>query len=133
MSEYEALAVGFGVMPKHLLAYDWNSGPPEDPQHMSWVVLWHPQHSMFANHIWRWNTLWDIEYFGWLWDTARLFVPQPQFWWDFIWRSGAPEWFGYISIWQIHHRIFSYLRCSDVSVSGIDYFCQNMRSWLTYS
>jgi hypothetical protein len=22
MSEYEALAVGFGVMPKHLLAYD---------------------------------------------------------------------------------------------------------------
>jgi hypothetical protein len=35
MSEYEALAVGFGVMPKHLLAYDRNSGAPEDPQHMS--------------------------------------------------------------------------------------------------
>jgi len=51
-------------MPQHLLSYDWNSGAPANPQHMSWVALWQLQHSTFANPIWHWETLGNIEYFG---------------------------------------------------------------------
>jgi len=52
------------ALPQHLLVYDRNSGAPENPLHMSWVMLWQLQHRTFANPIWHWDTLGDNEYFG---------------------------------------------------------------------
>jgi len=35
-----------------------------NPQHTAWVTLWQLQYSTFANSIWHWDTLSDIEYFS---------------------------------------------------------------------
>jgi len=44
-----------------LLAYDRHSGALENHQHMSWVALCQLQHSIFANLIWQWDSLGDIQ------------------------------------------------------------------------
>jgi hypothetical protein len=67
-----------------------------------------------------------------IWDRARIFNTNPQPLQEVNRSSGTPEWLESIFIWQIDICIFANHSVNRVSLGDIEYFCQNIRHWITY-